>query len=111
MRVLLDSCVLRKLAREISAHEVQTAPQLGWGDLDDGPLLTAISGGFDAFITVDKSLRHQQNLSSRLFGVIILRAKTNRLLDLLPLVPELRAVLDEILPGEVREIGIIDDSK
>ena len=111
MRVLLDSCVPRKLAHEISAQEVRTAPQLGWGDLDDGPLLTAMSGGFAAFITVDKSLRHQQNLSSRSFGVIILRAKTNRLLDLLPLVPELRAVLDEIRPGEVREIGIIDDSK
>ena len=111
MRVLLDSCVPRKLAREISTHEVQTAPQLGWGALDDGPLLTAMSDGFDAFITVDRSLRHQQNLSSRSFGVIILRAKTNRLLDLLPLVPELRAVLDEIRPGEVREIGIIDDSK
>jgi hypothetical protein len=64
VRVLLDSCVPRKLAREISAHEVRTAPQLGWGDLDDGPLLTAISGGFNAFITVDKSLRHQQTLAT-----------------------------------------------
>ncbi len=101
----------RQLAREIPAHEVRTAPQLGWGDLDDGPLLNAMSYGFDALITVDKSLSHQQTLSSRSFGVIILRAKTNRLLDLLPLVPELRAVLDAIRPGEVREIGIIEDSK
>jgi len=65
-----------------------------------------MSGGFDALVTVDKSLRHQQNLSIRSFGVIVLRAKTNRITDLLPLVPELRAVLDEIRPGEVREIGI-----
>lgn len=93
-------------------HEVRTAPQLGWGDFDDGPLLNAMSDGFDAFITVDKSLRHQQNLSIRPFGVIVLRAKTNRITDLLPLVPELRAVLDEIHPGEVREIGITkEDSK
>jgi len=87
-------------------HQVRTAPQLGWGDFDDGPLLNAMTRDFDALVTVDKSLRHQQNLSIRPFGVIVLRAKTNRITDLLPLVPELRAVLDEIRPGEVREIGI-----
>jgi hypothetical protein len=104
--------VPRKLAREISVHEVRTAPQLGWGDFDDGPLLNAMSGGFEALVTVDKSLRHQQNLGIRPFGVIVLRAKTNRIADLLPLVPELRAVLNEIRPGEVREIGITkEDSK
>ena len=112
MRVLLDSCVPKKLSREISAHEVRTAPQLGWGDLDDGPLLNAMSGGFDAFVTVDKSIRYQQNLGVRSFGVIILRAKTNRISDLLPLVPELCAVLAEIRPGDVREIGTIkEDAK
>jgi len=93
-------------------HQVRTAPQLGWGDFDDGPLLNAMTRDFDALVTVDKSLRHQQNLSIRPFGVIILRAKTNRIADLLPLVPELRVVLDEIQPGEVREIGITqEDSK
>ena len=71
-----------------------------------------MSGGFEAFVTVDKSIRYQQNLSILPFGVIVLRAKTNRITDLLPLVPELCAVLDEIRPGEVREIGIIkEDSK
>jgi hypothetical protein len=71
-----------------------------------------MSGGFEALVTVDKSLRHQQNLGIRPFGVIVLRAKTNRIADLLPLVPELRAVLNEIRPGEVREIGITkEDSK
>jgi len=85
---------------------------MGWGDLDDGPLLNAISDEFDVLVTVDKSLRHQQNLSIRSFGMIVLRAKTNRITDLLPLVTELRAVLDEIRPGEVREIGINkEDSK
>ena len=70
-----------------------------------------MSGEFDAFITMDKGIRHQQNLSTRSFGVIVLRAKTNRISDLLPLVPELRAKLEEIRPGEVREILIKDDSK
>jgi hypothetical protein len=36
--------------------------------------------------------------------VIVLRARTNRLADLLPLVPALLKALDGIKPGEVREI-------
>jgi len=46
----------------------------------------------------------QQRLSSRPFGVILLRARTNRLADLLPLVPALLRALGEIKPGEVREV-------
>jgi hypothetical protein len=64
-----------------------------------------MAGQFDALVTVDKSLRYQQNLASRSFGVALLKAKTNRLEDLLPLVPELLEVLGKIRPGEIIEIG------
>ena len=91
-------------------HEVRTAPELGWGDLDDGPLLDVMADQFDALVTVDKSLRYQQNLTTRSFGVAVLRGKTNRLEDLLPLVPELLEVLQRIRPGEVIEIELPDVS-
>ena len=65
---------------------------------------------FDALVTVDKSLRYQQNLTTRSFGVIVLRAQTNRLEDLLPLVPELLEVLQRIRLGEVIEIELPDVS-
>jgi hypothetical protein len=79
---------------------------MGWGDFDDGPLLDAMAGRFDALITVDKSLPKQQDLGTRLFGVVLLRAKSNRLADLLPLVPELIETLNNLNPGEVRELGV-----
>ena len=91
-------------------HEVRTAPELGWGDLDDGPLLEVMADQFDALVTVDKSLRYQQILTTRSFGMTVLRAKTNRLEDLLPLVPELLEVLQRIRPGEVIEIELPDVS-
>jgi hypothetical protein len=78
---------------------------MGWADLDDGPLLNAMEGKFDALVTVDKSLPKQQRLSSRPFGVIVLRAKTNRLADLLPLVSSLLSALEMLRPGEVREVA------
>lgn len=77
---------------------------MGWGDLDDGPLLDVMAGLFDVLLTVDKSLPKQQRIHTRPFGVIVLRTKTNRLADLLPMVPMLRAALEEVRPGEVREL-------
>lgn len=104
MRVLLDGCVPRRLANELSKHEVKTAPEMDWADLDDGPLLEAMAGRFDVLVTVDKSLPKQQRLDNRSFAVIVLRARTNRLADLLPLVPALRIAIEELRPGQVREL-------
>ena len=78
---------------------------MGWGDLDDGPLLDAMAGRFDVLITVDKSLPKQQNLSNRTFAVIVLRARTNRLTDLLPLVPALQEAMGNLVPGQVLELA------
>jgi predicted nuclease of predicted toxin-antitoxin system len=105
MRILLDACVPRRLANELPGHEVRTVPEMGWADLDDGPLLDAMAGLFDALVTVDKNLPKQQRVQNRLFGIVVLRAKTNRLADLLPLVVALRAALEELCPGEVRELA------
>jgi len=63
-----------------------------------------MAGRFDALVTVDKSMRFQQRLHDRPVFVILLRANSNRLIDLLPLVPALLAALDDVKPGEVREI-------
>jgi predicted nuclease of predicted toxin-antitoxin system len=103
--VLLDGCVPSRLANELPAHEVRTAPQMGWADLDDGPLLDTMAERFDVLITVDKSLPKQQRIDNRPLAVVVLRAKTNRLADLLPRVPRLRAVLENARPGQVYEIS------
>jgi hypothetical protein len=105
MRILLDACVPRRLSNELPGHEVRTVPEMGWADLDDGPLLDAMAGLFDALVTVDKNLPKQQRVQNRLFGIVVLRAKTNRLADLLPSVATLRVALEELHPGEVRELA------
>lgn len=78
---------------------------MGWGDLDNGNLLDAMAGHFDALLTVDKRLPQQQRVTERLFGIVVLRAKSNRLSDLLPLVPNLLLVLSTLQAGEVREVA------
>lgn len=104
MRVLLDGCVPRRLRNELPGHEVRTVSDMGWADLDDGPLLDAMTGRFDALVTVDKNLPGQQRLGDRPFEVYVLRARTNRLADLLPIVPALRKALEQLRPGQAREL-------
>ena len=105
MRILLDECVPRRFRRELSGHEVRTVPEMGWASLANGALLAAASGMFDVFLTTDKRLGDQQNISRFAIAVVILVAKRNKLEFLLPLAPELRKVLDEVRPGELRRVG------
>lgn len=105
MRILLDNCVPRKLARLIIDHDVITVAVLGWEKLADGSLLDAAADVCDVFVTLDKSIPFQQRLGHRPFGVIVLRAKSNRIEQLLPLVPDLLEVLRDMKPGQLREIG------
>jgi len=64
------------------------------------------ANGFDVFLTVDKNIRFQQDLKSLSFGVILLSAVTNRLADLLALMPQVVAALPTIKPGTLVEIKV-----
>ncbi len=105
MRVLLDECVPQPLARDLPDHEVLSVAEMGWSGKHNGELLSlAASHGFDMFVTVDQNLRCQQNLRSGRIGVVVLKARTSRLADLLPLVPRLRELLVRVRPGELHEV-------
>ena len=67
MRVLFDHNLPHKLRTslgKLSKHEIITASYMGWGDLKNGELLrTAEETGIEVFVTGDRSLRHEQNLT------------------------------------------------
>lgn len=85
MRVLLDECIDRRLATSILDHDVKTVPEMGWATIKNGELLALAQQQFDVFVTVDRNLSFQQNLPQYSVAVIVLRAPSNRLGDLLPL--------------------------
>ena len=105
MRVLLDACLPQRLRFSILGHQVESARFAGVDGLLDDRMLRAIGGRFDVLVTVDSSMPHQQNLAGHPFAIIVLRAVSNRLPDLLPLVPALLQALEDVKPGEVREVG------
>jgi predicted nuclease of predicted toxin-antitoxin system len=107
MRVLLDECLPARLRRNLTGHEVQTVPQAGWASIKNGKLLRLIadSGKFDVFLTVDKNLPHEQKVEGLPFAVVVLRCKSNRLADVVPLAPELMRRLPEFEAGRVYVIS------
>jgi hypothetical protein len=104
VRILLDECVDWRLSRAIAGHDVRTAQQMGWAAIKNGELLALASRHFDAFVTVDRNLSFQQNVQALPIAVIVLHAKTNRLVDLLPLVPSLLTAIGSAKPGVVTTV-------
>lgn len=106
MRILLDECAPRPLRRELKDYEIRTVAEMGWSGKKNGELLKLMTeAGFTILLTTDQNLRYQQNLQQAGVAVIVLVALSNRLPDLIPLIPEVRNILSKIAPGEVIEIG------
>ena len=105
MRVLLDECLPKRLKSSLVGHDVQTVPEAGWAGKKNGELIRLAAGTFDAFITIDKNLAYQQNLTDLPFGVVVLSARSNRLADLEPLVPRIIEALGVVRPGHLVRVG------
>lgn len=106
MKLLLDHCVDSRLAGRLAPHEVHTAAELGWEQLRNGELLVqAAAHGFDAVLTTDRNLKHQQNPRTLPVSVVVLLAVTNRLADLLPLVPMVANALERLEARQLIEVG------
>jgi hypothetical protein len=99
---LLDEHLDRRLKRFFGEeHEVVTVRERSWGGKENGELIGAAQREFDALITMDQGIPHQQNLVGLDLVILLLEARSNRLPDLTPLVTEAEAALYGSSPGEV----------
>src|ERR1700675_404278 len=107
MKVLIDECLPAELTGKLAAmgHESQTVRQIGLGAKKNGELLALAEGRWDVLLTSDRNIKYQQNMTGRSVSILILRAKSNRMKDLLPLMPACAEALLSINPGQVIEVG------
>ena len=105
MRVLLDECVPKRLGRHLTSHECRIPAQMGWDGIKNGRLLALAEKEFDVFVTMDRNLSFQQHLPQFAIGLVVLRARSNRLGDLLPLVPDIIAAISSAKPGAASVVG------
>lgn len=101
MKVLLDECLPKKLKRDVAAGFVQTFPEAGWASKKNGEPLRLAEVGFDALLTNDRNLEHQQNLKQFDLAIVVLVAPTNDIADLKPLMSAVNEALKTIKPGEI----------
>jgi hypothetical protein len=108
VKVLFDHNVDRRFRRHLVGHEIKTTREMGWETLANGILLReSASAGFDVFISIDKKLRHEQNLITLPLPIVVLDAISNALPSLIPFAPGLLQLLSARLD---RCLYILDDA-
>ena len=106
MLVLFDNSTPRTLARYLLEHHTITeARARGWGELENGDLLDeAEAAGFEVFVTADKNLSYQQNLTKRKIAIVVLGKGRWSLIK--PHVARVVAAVEAATPGSFAEVDI-----
>ena len=102
MRILIDECLNWRLSRALTGHYAVSTQKMGWSGIKNGKLLTlAIENGFDVFVTGDRNLSFQQNVTEFAIAIVVLEANGIQLQHTLPLMPKVIALLPALKPGKV----------
>ena len=104
MRVLIDECLNWRLCRGLTGHYCVSAQKMGWGGLTNGALLKNAEQDFDVFITGDRNLSFQQQVSTFNIAVVVLHAQSTQLHHTLLLMPKVLALLTVLKPGQVIDV-------
>ena len=100
MKLLLDESIPRQIGGFFpGTFDVHTVQRMGWAGSKNGDLLKHAAGhGFDAFITADQGIEHQQNPNHLPIPVLVLVASRTRVQELRVLVPQ----VVEIVTGNLQ---------
>lgn len=77
---------------------------MGWAEFADQEVLGRAATRFDAVVTFDRGMGAPSPVPPRV-AVILLRAASNRIEDLHPLVPQILQALDTSRRGAVTVVG------
>jgi len=107
MKILFDQGTPAPLRHALAGHSVATAFEKGWNDLENGDLIRAAEGeDFNALITTDKNLKHQQNLRGRKLAILVL--PTTSWPKIQKHLEKVSTAANSLKPGEYRELDFGD---
>jgi len=105
MLFLFDHSTPAPLRGHLKGHSVTEARERGWDRLVNGDLLDAAeAAGFEVFVTADKNLRYQQNLTRRHLAIVVIGNAQWRVLRLY--VDRVVAAVDAAAAGSYTEVAI-----
>ena len=94
MRLLLDENLPKRLKLDFPEHEIYNVRDKQWNGIKNGELLQLLlDNSFDALLTFDKNLQHQQNFAKYTLTVFVLTAKINQYKELTKLVSKIKKYL------------------
>jgi hypothetical protein len=71
---LFDQATPVPIRQFLTGHTASTAAHEGWDKLQNCDLLNAAeAAGFEVFLTTDKNIRYQQNLTGRKIAIVLIR--------------------------------------
>jgi hypothetical protein len=95
MRLLLDENLPKRLKLDFPEHEIYTVRDKEWNGIKNGELLKLlVQNNFDALLTFDKNLQHQQNFLKYTIAVFVVSAKINSYEELTKLTPKIKEYLN-----------------
>ncbi len=96
MRLSLDENLPKRLRGDFSDHEVFTVRDKEWNGVKSGELLKLLlENSFDALLTFDKNLQHQQNFSKYTITVFVLTVRVNQYSELTKLTHKVNEYLSK----------------
>jgi len=104
VRILLDECVNAGVKAAFPGHTVRTVSEISWRSSEDGPLLGHAEKSFDIFVTIDRKLERQHDLTKIRLKFVIAHVPTNEITSYLPIFPALLSAAANVRPGEVVHI-------
>ena len=105
-KLLLDECVTHKLRNHFDSLETYTTSYMGWDGIKNGKLLQlAVDNEFEIFVTTDKNLQFQQNMTNYNITVVLLNAPIVNLRYLVPLVAKFFERIDSFEKHKIYVIG------
>ena len=102
MKIIIDECVPSIVKRGLRERSIVTVQEMGWAGIKNGQLLKLVAADFDVFITSDKNLRHQPNLSAIDISIILL--PSNQVPVIKALLPQIDSALADIRENDFVEL-------
>ena len=100
MKILIDECAPFKLSQLLHGHSVYSVQMMKWAGVKNGELIKIADEKFDLFITIDKNLKYQQNLSRIRMAIVLIEVNNNRIENVLKAAATLPDLLNSIETGK-----------
>ena len=105
MRILLDENSPADFATLLAGHDTSNVHSHGWAGIKNRELLRRARDVCEVFVTLDRNLEFQQNIKILPFGVVVVRSRSNRIVDLTPHIPGILLAANQVGPGQVMTVG------